>query len=298
MIVVTAAGGKTGTAVVAELRRRGEQVRAVVGGRGPHPELVALGAEVVRTDLSVAAGWQRLLEDADAFHLIWPNFDAEEGEHAPALFAEARRAGVPRVLYHSVLRPQLRTMPHHAAKDRVEEALDSAGVPWRVLQPCAYADNLDGQLPEIDLTGELRSPWGVLQRQSLVDLRDVAEAAAVLLTEDGLDGGTFEVAGPEPLSAPRMAEVIGAQLDREVTAVDVVPQGPVPAGYYSRCTRTMFDWYRANGFVGSPRVLTALLGRPPRTFAEHVAAVVATMPREVVRETAGTEPVARRGGPA
>jgi hypothetical protein len=32
----------------------------------------------------------------------------------------------------------------------------------------------------------------------------------------------------------------------------------------------MFDHYRAYGFTGSPRVLGALLGRPPRTFAEHV----------------------------
>jgi hypothetical protein len=33
----------------------------------------------------------------------------------------------------------------------------------------------------------------------------------------------------------------------------------------------MFDHYRAHGFTGSPRVLEALLGRPARTFAEHLA---------------------------
>jgi hypothetical protein len=35
----------------------------------------------------------------------------------------------------------------------------------------------------------------------------------------------------------------------------------------------MFDHYRAHGFTGSPRVLEALLGRPARTFADHVAAL-------------------------
>ena len=35
----------------------------------------------------------------------------------------------------------------------------------------------------------------------------------------------------------------------------------------------MLDHRRAHGFAGSPRVLTALLGRPPRTFAEHLARV-------------------------
>src|SRR4051794_14572778 len=206
-------------------------------------------------------------------YLIWPNFDPDEADGARALFAEARRAGLPRVVYHSVLRPQARAMPHHAAKDRAEEALDVSGVPWRVLQPCAYADNVDAQLPEVRASGVLRSRWGVRRAQSLVDLRDVAEAAAVLLTEDGLDGGTFEAAGPEPLTAPRLAELMEERLGREVRAEDVVPRGEPPEGYAGRCRWLMFEHYRAHGFTGSPRVLTELLGRPPRTFAEHLADV-------------------------
>ena len=200
----------------------------------------------------------------------------------PALLAAARRAGVGRVVYHSVLRPQLRAMPHHAAKDRVEEALDTSGLAWRVLQPCAYADNLDGQLPAVAESGLFRSPWGLATAQSLVDVRDVADAAVVLLTEDGLDGGTFEAVGPERLTAPRIAELMGHRLGREVTAVDAVPDGPVPpeSDYAARCSRLMFDHYRAHGFTGSPRVLEALLGRPARTFAEHLASVRLPEPEE------------------
>jgi uncharacterized protein YbjT (DUF2867 family) len=221
--------------------------------------------------------WSSVLTGADALYLVWPAFDPDEADGAPALFAEARRAGVPRVVYHSVLRPQLRTLPppvtaHHAAKDRAEEALDGSGLrSWRVLQPCAYAENVDGQLAETRATGVLRSHWGLRTGQSLVDLRDVAAAAAVLLLEDGLDGGTFEAAGPEALTAPRLAELIGERLDQEVVADDVVPGGEVPTSYVARCRRTQYDHQRAHGFVGSPRVLTALLGRPPRTYAEHLA---------------------------
>lgn len=270
MIVVTGAGGQTGLAVVRALRARGEQVRAVVNRRGPRPELTDLGAEVVVGELTQPMPWSGLLSGADALYLIWPNFDPDEAEGAPAIFAEARRAGVGRVVYHSVLRPQARVMPHHAAKDLAQEALDTSGVPWRVLQPCAYAQNFDAQFAEAARTGVLRSYWGLTQAQSLVDLADVAEAAAVLLTEDGLDGGTFEAAGPEPLTAPRIAELMGERLGREVVADDVIPAGEQPTAYAARCRRTMFDHYRYHGFVGSPRVLTALLGRPPRTFAEHL----------------------------
>ena len=270
MIVVTAAGGQTGSAVVRALWSRGERVRALVGSSQPRPELTSLSAEVVATDLTDPAAVETLLAGADALYLIWPNFDPAETAGAVALLEAAGRAGVGRVVYHSVLRPQARSMPHHAAKDRVEEALDASGLAWRVLQPCAYADNLDPQLPDVARTGSVLSPWGLAQAQSLVDLRDVADAAAVLLTEDGLDGGTFEAVGPERLTAPRIADLLGDWLGRDVRAVDAVPDGPVPIDYPARCRRLMFDHYRAHGFTGSPRVLEALLGRPARTYAEHL----------------------------
>jgi uncharacterized protein YbjT (DUF2867 family) len=246
VIVVTAAGGQTGAAVVRALWSQGRQVRAVVGGSRPHPELAALAGDLAVADLRDVAAVEPLLDGADALYLV---------------------------VYHSVLRPQVRSMPHHAAKDRVEEALDTSGLPWRVLQPCAYADNLDGQFAEAASTGLFRSPWGLARAQSLVDLRDVADAAVALLTQGGLDGGTFEAAGPEPLTAPQIAELFAVRLGREVTAVDAAPDGPVPDEYAARCRRLMFDHYRAHGFTGSPRVLEALLGRPARTFAEHLAAL-------------------------
>jgi uncharacterized protein YbjT (DUF2867 family) len=280
VIVVTAGGGATGTAVVRALAARGKPARALVSSPRPRPELTALGAQVAVGDLRDPASVAAQLGDAEALYLIWPNFDPEETAGATALLAAARTAGVARVVYHSVLRPQARAMPHHAAKDRVEEALDRSGLAWRVLQPCAYAANLDGAIADAESTGLFRSPWGLEQAQSLVDLADVAEAAAVLLTRDGLDGGTFEAVGPEPLTAPRIARLLGDLLGRPVRAVDAVPDGPVPPPggtaeeYAAHCLRRMFDHYRAYGFTGSPRVLEALLGRPARTFAEHLDGIV------------------------
>ena len=286
MIVVTAAGGRTGTAVVHALQEQGRSVRAVVGAARPRPALDALGAEVAVADVADSAAVAPLLAGAEALYLIWPNFDPRETTGATALLAAARTAGVGRVVYHSVLRPQVRSMPHHAAKDRVEEYLDASGLAWRVLQPCAYADNLDAGLPRVAATGQFVSAWGLAHGQSLVDLRDVADAAAVLLTEDGLDGGTFEAVGPESLTARRIAGLLAEHLGLPVTAVDDVPVGPVPpiADYAAHCSRLMFDHYRAHGFTGSPRVLAALLGRAPRTFAEHLAA----LPRPGVPEPDAT----------
>jgi uncharacterized protein YbjT (DUF2867 family) len=282
VIVVTAAGGQTGAAVVGALWSRGHRVRAVVSGARERPGLTALAADVVAADLRDPASVEAVLAGAEALYVIWPNFDPGEAAGVPGLLAAARRAGVGRVVYHSVLRPQIRAMPHHAAKDLVEEALDASGLAWRVLQPCAYADNLDGQLPVVAESGLFRSPWGLVTGQSLVDVRDVADAAVVLLTEDGLDGGTFEAVGPEPLTAAAVAAAMARRLGREVTAVDAVPDGPVPpaSDYAAHCSRRMFDHYRAHGFTGSPRVLEALLGRPARTYCEHLASVDLPGPEE------------------
>jgi uncharacterized protein YbjT (DUF2867 family) len=271
VIVVTAAGGRTGRAIVAALLARGLPVRALVGTARPRPELA--GAVVVVADLAAPESVAAALAGAEALYLIWPNFDAREAEGAAALFREARAAGVGRVVYHSVLRPQARSMPHHAAKDRAEEALDGSGLHWRVLQPCAYSANLDGELRSAAASGCFRSAWGLQQPQSFVDVRDVADAAVALLTEEGLDGGTFEAAGPRPLTAPQVAALLSARVGREIEAVDAVPDGPVPppTDYAAHCLRRMLDHYRGHGFLGSPRVLEALIGRAPRTFAEHLA---------------------------
>ena len=105
----------------------------------------------------------------------------------------------------------------------------------RTLWPCAYSTNLDDGLRNAAATGRFRSAWGLERGQSLVDL-------------------------------------LSSRLGRRVTAVDAVPDGPVPprTDYAAHCRRLMFDHYRAHGFAGSPRVLEALVGRPARPFAEHL----------------------------
>ena len=182
-----------------------------------------------------------------------------------------------RVVYHSVLRPQVRSMPHHAAKDRVEEYLDGVRPGLAGAPAVRLCRRLDAALPQIADTGRFPAGLGSASTvQSLVDVRDVADAAAVLLTEDGLDGGTFEAVGPESLTAVpdrrsggRAARPAGHPGRRGPGRTGAAGGGlprPTAAGSCSTTTG-------GTGSAGSPRVLTALLGRAPRTFAEHLADV-------------------------
>ena len=88
------------------------------------------------------------------------------------------------------LHPQIEEMPHHWNKLRVEEMLLRSGLDITILQPTAYMQN---SLPEWDRMkrdGIFRVPYPIETRLSLVDLDDVAEVAALALTNAGHSGAT------------------------------------------------------------------------------------------------------------
>jgi uncharacterized protein YbjT (DUF2867 family) len=274
-VLVTAAGGMTGLAVTAALRHRGLAVRALVRGDRAAAQLAALGAEVVVGSLHDTGTTAAALGGCTAVYLIWPNFDPDEYDGACRIAGQARAAGVARLVYHSVLRPQLERMPHHWQKLRVEEFLDTLDLDLRTVQPAAYLDNIGRQVDAVRATGRFTSPWGVEARLSYVDLRDVAEVAATLLTANGLDRGAFELCGPQPLSAHDIAAALGRRLGRPVRPVDVPPAGGAATDYATRCLERMSAYYRSFGFAGPSLVLEALLGRSPRTLDDYVAALAA-----------------------
>src|SRR6185369_2935048 len=104
------------------------------------------------------------------------------------LGAAATRLAVPRLVYHSVLHPQIEAMPHHWAKLRVEEMLFGSTLDATILQPTAYMQNSLAQWELMTREGVYRVPYPIETRLSLVDLDDVAEAAAQVLLDAGHAG--------------------------------------------------------------------------------------------------------------
>jgi uncharacterized protein YbjT (DUF2867 family) len=268
VILVTGATGKTGAAVVAALAAAGEPVRALVR----RPADVPGATEIALGDLHDLAPH---LDGVSAVYLVWPNFDAGELDGATAAVAACRTAGVGRLVYHSVLHPYVAAMPHHWAKAEVEQRLFESSLPFVVLQPGAYVQNI--AVDRVRAEGTYRSPWGLAAAQSLVHLPDVAAVAARACVDDALLGGCYELVGPEPLTAPAIAATLADVLGVPVDAVDVgsdgwagEARGAGMSDYALDCGVRMADHYRAHGFTGSPVVLEALLGRPPTTLREVI----------------------------
>jgi uncharacterized protein YbjT (DUF2867 family) len=252
LIAVTGAAGKTGRAVLAALAELGVPVRALVRPGGTVADLGA--TETVHADLADAAQVAIALDGVSAVYVIAPNVHPSE----PSIVANVLAAGVPRVVYHSVLHPAVEAMPHHWAKARSEELLLASGADWTVLQPCAYAQNLR-------LAPVLEVPYSLDARFAFVDLLDVAFVAARVLTEAGHSYATYELAGPELLSVADVARILGVRAER-ADLNEWYLDTPL-RGYQRDALGAMFAYYDAHGLVGNPRVLAALLGRSPTRVA-------------------------------
>ncbi|MDR3420910.1 MAG: NmrA family NAD(P)-binding protein [Xanthobacteraceae bacterium] len=279
MILVTGAAGKTGKAAIKALAARGAPVRALVRNPGHAASLKALGAaEVGIGGFDDPAALARATSGTQAIYHICPNVSPDEVGYARAVAAAARDNGIKRFVFHSVLHPQIEAMPHHWAKMRVEEMLFAAGFDLTVLQPTAYMQNLLGAWRDIVADGVFRVPYPVATRLSLVDLDDVAEAAALVLTADGHGGASYELVGTEPLGQSVVAAAISVAVKRNVRAeaesMEAWEARAAAAGMgaHERATLVaMFRYYADHGLIGNPNTLSWLLGRTPTSLADFLA---------------------------
>jgi uncharacterized protein YbjT (DUF2867 family) len=159
----------------------------------------------------------RFVMGVGAVYLICPN-SPDEIVIAKLVIAEARKTGVEHLVYHSVLHPQTEKMNHHWQKLRVEEMILESGLPFSILQPAPYMQNLLSGWTSIVEEGILRVPYSVHSKFSFVDLEDIAEAAKIVLTEPNHKNAIYELAGPSPMSHVEVAEIFSRALNRSVRA--------------------------------------------------------------------------------
>lgn len=278
MILLTGAAGKTGRAVLNALKQKGAEVKAFVRSEKQAADIhAATHAPVHVGDLRDGKSLAAALSGVDVIYFICPNMAPDELEIGQNLLTLAKAKGVTRIVYHSVLHPQVEAMPHHWQKLRLEEAIFTSGLDFTILQPCAYMQNILQYWEKITTEGIYEVPYATSARISIVNLEDVAQAAAGVLVESQHSGAIYELAGPQPLSQEEVAQIIGQRsgrpvharlLDRNQWAENASKAG---MGDYQRNTLLrMFEYYEQFGLVGNSTVLEMLLKRPATSFAEFV----------------------------
>lgn len=231
-VAILGGHGKTGRAVTAALGDRGAE--AVPLGRAEWGDLA-----------TAVAG-------CDAAYLIAPNLHPDEPRYVTTALSALHDAGVGRVVYHSVASPYVPAMPHHLGKAVAEDIVRRRGLPWTILQPGAYLQNLD-------LSRPVSVPYDVDAVFGFLDLADLGAAAAVVLLEEGHAGATYELA-TRSATVAQLAHEAGVSAARAETPHDVHPW-----------LAAMFAYYDRHGLPVGTLPLAALLGRPlvPGQGAEH-----------------------------
>jgi uncharacterized protein YbjT (DUF2867 family) len=219
MILVIGGRSKIGSALLESLIAREQRVRALVRAGEP-TEAMPTAVEVVTGDLADAGSLTSAMAGIEqVFLLSSPHRDAVSW-HRNAIDA-ARQAGVGLLVRSSILGADRDSPAEFVnAHTRCDRYLEESGLEHVILRPNLFLQNIpESTIPSIGPDGNFYLDAGDA-RISMVDTRDVAEVAAVVLTEPGHAGARYNVTGPEALSYEDVAAKLSQTLSRKVTYVD------------------------------------------------------------------------------
>jgi len=276
MIVITGASGTVGSALVEQLRAAGTQVRAAVRSAEKGQAAAALGAQVAVADVKDRSAFGTALEGADALFLntaSLPGFvEAQKSAIDTAL-----SAGVQRIVRLSALGSSPDSpMSFGRGHAELDAYLQASGAAWTVLAPNGFFSNFLGMADSIRQGGIYIN--GGDGKVSMIDPRDIAAAAVVVLTQPGHDGRTYALTGPEAIGYADAAATLTQVLSHQVSYVPVDD-----ATAHAAMTGMGLPEAQAADIVALGRVYAAgyaarvspdveqLTGAPPRSFATFAA---------------------------
>jgi uncharacterized protein YbjT (DUF2867 family) len=279
-ILVVGGTGNVGSKVIDELLRRGASVRALV--RKPEATKVLNGVEMFVGDLLDPVSVNKGLQGVDKLYLLNAVVPDELTQGLIA-FDLAKRLKLQQIVYHSVFKVEaFKDVPHFASKLAIENALHEFDLPFTIIRPNYFYQNDLTLKDALTGAGVYPMPLGTTG-VSAVDVRDVAEAAAIALTGDGHLGKTYNVIGPDILSGDKVASIwshlLGKQIryaGHDMDAFEEEMRKNVPS-WAAFDIRMMYQGYLERGFTaenGDLETFTNLLGHPPRRYEDFAKETV------------------------
>lgn len=282
MILVTGATGQLGRGVVHSLLSRLSAGDIAVSVRDPAKaaDIAGRGVQVRRGDFAEPASLATAFADADQVLLISADKLGEEALrlHRNAIVA-TRDAGVRRILYTSHMGARhgspFAPADQHA---RTEDDLAASGLAFTALRHGFYAESCLLMIGDGLKAGELRVPEdGPVSWTARADL---AEADAAILSGNGqMDGITPPLTAADAVTMAGIAaiasEVSGRKIRHVTVTDDAWRDARVSAGmppFYADMLLGTFRACRRGDFAAVDPTLGELLGRPPRSLRDTLAA--------------------------
>ena len=271
MILVTGGTGNNGRELLKALSAKGVPARAMVRP-SDHGGGLPAGIEAVPGDFDDDASLQRALAGVERAFLLTPSTERAE-EQQKRFVAAAARAGVRQLVklsqFAAAADSPVRFLRYHAA---VEAAVRDSGMAWTFLRPNLFMQGLLQFAGLIRAKGLFAAPIGDA-RVSVVDVRDNAAVAAAALTQDGHEGRTYTLTGPEALTHAEMAARLSAAAGRKIRFADAsddqlrdaMADAGMPEWQVEGLVEDYAHYARGEAAVVADGV-EAATGRPPRGF--------------------------------
>lgn len=265
-VLVLGGTGKTGRRVAARLRTAGVPVRAVSR------------STPVRFDWADPATWPAALADVSAVYVVGP----EEPAPLHEVLERAVEAGAQRLVALSGRGLDDWGADFGAGMAALEKAVQEAGAEWTIMRPNNFAQNFDEDLFHGPLmSGELALPIGDTP-EPFIDAEDIAETAAVLLTEDGHHGRIYEMSGPRALTFAEAVATIAEASGRRMRFRDVTPEEYTTAQLArgagkeeTEAVAAMFAIMRRGVLAEPAPGVRQVLGREPADFTSYAVRAAA-----------------------
>ena len=249
-ILVTGATGNLGAKIVEELLKKISPKQLAVSVRDPKKaeNLKALGVEVRHGDFDFPETLDAAFAGIDRLLIV-----STAGETEPRIkqlrnaVSAAQRANVKFIGYTSIVNASHNKLFVAPAHKDAEEAILKTGIPYSFLRNNWYLENEVGSIqgvmagaPWVTSAGTGKTGWALQQ--------DFAEAAAVVMTEDGHENTIYELSGTL-LTQEELVASLETILEKEITIQQVddatytetIKNAGVPKAYIPMLVRIQQD---------------------------------------------------------
>ena len=274
-IAITGAAGQLGRIVIERLKLKTSSTNILALVRKPEQaEVLGVPARVI--DYAKPETLDAALPGVETLLLISSNEIGQRVSQHANVTAAAKKAGVKRIVYTSVLHADTSELDLADEHRATEAAIKASGVPYTILRNGWYTENYTGSVGAALTNGALFGSAGDGQISSATR-EDFAEAGITVLTTDGHVNATYELAGDTTWTLADLAAEISKQTGKDIPYRNLceadytaaLEGAGLPKGVATALAS--YDVKASLGALyGTERTLSELIGRPTTPLAISV----------------------------
>ena len=275
-IGITGATGHLGRLVVAKLKEKVKPDNLVALVRSPE-KAADLGVEARYADYDKPESLHEALAGIDTLLLVSASEVGKRAIQHRNVIDAAKSRGVQWIVYTSLLhadRSSLSLAEEHLA---TEAALEQSGIPHTLLRNGWYTENYTGSIPGA-LAGSAFLGSAGEGKISSAAREDYADAAVAVLTREGQQGRTYELAGDHAYTLFELAAELSRQSGKDIPYKNL-PEAEYAAaltgfGLPEALAKAIAGWdvsASRNDLFDNGHQLSALIGRPTTPLSVTIA---------------------------